>query len=194
MGRGQTMLELFRVLLGLAWWASVILVPAQLALALVRASTGNAEAGWGNVGVTVMLPDPAPGVGLAYGTVELAALPTGHAVIVAVLRLAIIAVWLPALWQLRRITRHMVDQPFDQVIVRRMQLVGPLVALAGVVTAALTSASSWIAAGSGPVPGAQPAITVQVGLWALVAAAVFVLFTEILRIGTRQREDNDLTI
>jgi hypothetical protein len=190
------MLELFRVLLGLVWWVTLLLSPLHLVLAVVRAVAGIAEAGWGNVSVTVMLLDPAPLVGLAYGTVEIADLPPGHAVVVAVMRLAMVAAWLPAVWQLRKITRHMLTQPFDHAIVRRMSLVGPLVAAAALFTAVLSFASSWVTteATSAALPGAQPAIPWESTLSALLVAAVFVLFAEVLRAGTRLREDNDLTI
>jgi hypothetical protein len=75
-----------------------------------------------------------------------------------------------------------VAQPFDHAIVRRMQLVGPLVALAGVLSAALSLASSWVtaAATSASLPGVQPAIPWEAALSALAVAAVFVLFTEVL--------------
>jgi hypothetical protein len=51
-----------------------------------------------------------------------------------------------------------------------------------------------VAATAGPVPGASVEITVQAAWWALVAAAVCVLFAEVVHRGTVLREDNELTV
>lgn len=195
MARGRSTLELFTVGLGIVWWTALVLLPVQLLLALTRAA-GLVGPGFADANRSVRVLGDTPGIaeGWAYFSVELTRLPPLHAAVVAVLQAAAAALWLPVVRQLHAITRHMAVEPFDHTVVRRMRLVGPLVAAAGVGTSLLEVAGSWVAAAAVPVPGAEVEVSIGPACWGIVAAGVAVILTEVVRRGADLREDTELTV
>jgi hypothetical protein len=200
---GASMVAVLRTFLTLAWYLVAVGAPAVAALNVLFVSTtwplsvlrvsGSVSS---ELKVPVRVDRGLPPLEEITGLVAVETLPTGVALGCTALWLAGVLLWLPVIWQLRRLTEAILRKgPFLPENIRRLGRLGAtiiVVSFLGSTVAMLTSglAATAVPAGSG---------SFSAELWSMPVTGVFlglvmVALAEVFRVGLDLRDDNELTI
>lgn len=193
--RGLRLLALFQVLLRISWWLMIVLLALGALVTVTAAALWQGDARGMGMDVPVLVTEGVPeSVVVTSATAEVARLPLAAAMVCVGLGVVAMALWLPIIWQLRKIVGSVRAGRFQWDTARRLHTLGLLVAGLAVGRFIADTAASVIAAATLDQSAVEYRLSLTFLVYGLIAGAVLTVLAEVIETGATLQDEQDLTV